>query len=117
MLPKHQRLTNGRDFKRVYQKGSFFSASLLSLNWIPNKTNTTRIGVVVGKKIAAKATTRNTLKRRFREAAHKLYPEIPAGLDVAIVIKEKAKDANFSDIEKEMSQLVKKIGKNEKDIN
>lgn len=103
MLPKDKRLRDTRDFKRVYQKGSFFSVSTFSINFLPNRSQITRLGVVISKKTEAKATKRNLLKRRFREAAQKLYGTLPSGYDVVITIKEKAKSADFAQIEKELS--------------
>lgn len=110
MLPKKLRITNERDFKRVYQKGSFFSVNLFSLNYLPNKMPHTRLGVVITKKVAAKSVERNLLKRRFREAARKIYTEIPSGFDVIIVIKEKAKGVKFEEIEKELLAAVPRVG-------
>ncbi len=109
MLPKHQRLVNGRDFKRVYQKGSFFSAPLFSLNWLINKTRNTRVGVVVGKKISTKATERNSIKRKYREIIRKIYLDIPTGFDVIIVIKEKSKIVDFAEIERTIIEGIKNI--------
>lgn len=110
MLPKSQRLTNTRDFKRVYQKGSFFSASFFSFNWSKSKFPQTKVGVVITKKTAAKATDRNKIKRKFRALAQKYYNQIPPGFDLIIVIKPKAKEADFAELEKDFAWAIKKIG-------
>jgi len=113
MLPKNQRLTSEKDFKRVYQKGSFFSANLFNVNYLPNRLPLSRLGVVVTKKVASKSVERNLLKRRCREVARKIYTEIPSGFDVIIVIKEKAKGIKFEEIEKDLLTAISRVG-NEK---
>jgi ribonuclease P protein component len=113
MLPKNQRLTSERDFKRVYQKGSFFSVDLFNINYLSNRLPYARLGIVITKKITSKSTERNLLKRRFREVARKIYAEIPSGFDVIIIIKGKAKEAKFEEIEKALLAAVPRVG-NEK---
>lgn len=90
----------------------------LSINWLPNKTSQTRIGFVAGKKVAAKATERNSVKRKFREAVRGVYSEIPKGYDVVIVIKGGAKNIDFDKITEEIKKAITKIRvKNEKNSN
>lgn len=109
MLSSEKRLRDTRDFKRVYQKGSFFGSSLFSLNFLPNRRPVSRLGMVISKKVEPKAVKRNRLKRQFREAAAKLYAKLPAGYDVVVNIKPKAAGASFSEIEKEVEQAFARI--------
>lgn len=109
MLPKEKRLTNTRDFKRVYQKGSFFSVGLFSVNYLPNKSSFTRIGIVINKKVEPKAVNRNRLKRQLREVARKYYSKLPAGVDVIITIKKAAVGTKFEEIEKSFVEAVGKL--------
>lgn len=108
MLPKEKRLTDTRDFKRVYQKGSFFSVGYFSVNYLPNKSSFTRIGIVINKKTAPKAVDRNKLKRQLREVVRNGYEKIPAGLDLVITIK-KAGNFKLEEIEKAFNEAVEKI--------
>jgi ribonuclease P protein component len=110
MLPREKRITNTRDYQRVYQKGSFFSARLANINLIPNRSTMTRLGIVVTKKVAAKATERNLIKRRFREAARTLYDLLPAGYDIVVTIKGGSQKADFAEIEKELKEAFTKVG-------
>lgn len=109
MLPKEKRLRNTRDFKRVYQKGSFFSVELFSINFMPNRQGSSRLGIVVTKKVEPKSTRRNQVKRKFREAARGLYEKIPAGFDVIITIKAPAKEADFEKIRGELEKVTGRI--------
>lgn len=110
MLPREKRVRNERDFKRIYQKGSFFSVGSFSVNYLPNRMSLSRLGIVVSKKTEPKATDRNRAKRRFREAARRLYDVLPAGYDVIVTVKKSGRGKNFTEIEKEISEAFKKIG-------
>lgn len=109
MLKKENRLVAERDFKRVYQKGSFFSLGQFSVNFIPNKMSVSRLGFVVSKKVAAKATIRNKIKRKFREAARLLYADLPRGYDVVVTIKNVTENIDYAKIKNDVQAAFKRI--------
>lgn len=110
MLAREKRLLSARDFKRAYQKGSFFGSSFFNLSILPNRTQNTRLGFVIGKKVDPHAVKRNLYKRRLREAARGLYEFLPAGYDVVVNIKPSVKGASFEAIKRELSEAFKKVG-------
>lgn len=109
MLPKEKRVRNESDFKRIYTRGSFFSVGSFSINFMPNRMSFPRLGIVVSKKTESKATNRNKVKRRFREASRKLYDVLPPGYDVIVTVKKSGTNKNFSEIEKEIKEAFKKV--------
>lgn len=111
MLPKQQRITSEKDFKRVYQKGSFFSAPLFNVNFLSNRLSFARLGIVINKKTEPKAVKRNKLKRQFREVARKIYHELPAGYDFVINIKAKAEKTDYNQIKAGLEAFKEKIKK------
>lgn len=111
MLPREKRITSTRDYKRVYQKGSFFSARLANINLLPNRSTLSRLGIVVTKKVAPKATDRNLVKRRFREVSRSLYDLLPAGYDIVVTIKPGASRVPFTEMERELKEVFAKVGK------
>jgi ribonuclease P protein component len=111
MLPKEKRLIETRDFKRVYTKGSFFSVPLFNLNFMSNRSQLTRVGIVISKKIAKRAVDRNRAKRQFREAVRSFYEILPKGYDIIISVKEKALGASYGDIEAEIKKAFERVGK------
>lgn len=110
MLPKEKRVRNSREFKRIYQKGSFFSVDMATVHFLPNRMPFSRVGIVVNKKVEAMATKRNKLKRQFREVSKKFYNDIPPGYDVIVTIKKAASGVNFLEIEKTLKESLKKVG-------
>lgn len=111
MLPKEKRLRDTKDFIRVYNKGSFFSARLVNINYLRNKAQITRVGVVVGKKVSKRAIDRNAVKRKAREAVHSLYEKSPRGYDIIIGVKKGAKGASVADFQKELAGLFGRLEK------
>lgn len=110
MLPKEKRLRHERDFKRVYQKGSFFSLRYFNINYAPNRLGQTRLAFVVNKKVAKKAVLRNQVKRRLRETFRSLYEALPAGYDVIVNVKREALPAKYEDLLTETKKVAERIG-------
>ena len=55
----------------------------------------TRVGIIVSKRLG-KATTRNRVKRRIREAVRSLYAELPSGYDLVLIARSPATDASVA---------------------
>ena len=56
----------------------------------PNQLPVSRFGFIVSRKVAAKATQRNLIKRRIREVVKNLLPVLKTGQDVLIITKPAA---------------------------
>jgi ribonuclease P protein component len=113
MLSREKRIRDTRDFKRIYQKGSFLGSDLFTINILPNRTENSRLGFVISKKVEPKAVKRNLLKRRFRAVSSNLYGQLPSGYDVVVNIKPKAAVAEISAIEAELKSAFGKVGTDE----
>jgi ribonuclease P protein component len=106
MLSRKYRLKKNKDFERVYKEGEGFKEDFLFLKVLANNLENPRIGIVVGKKVSNKATERNLIKRRLREAVRKRIPEVKNGLDIIIVVlKDASKEISFEEIEKVVNRL------------
>jgi len=109
MLPRKYRLKKNKDFERVYKKGKGFRQDFLFLKALANNLANSRIGIVTGKKISKKATERNLIKRRLREAVRKRIPKIKNQLDIIIVALEGvSKETSFETIEQVLDKLLSK---------
>lgn len=110
MLSKEKRLTKTRDFERIYQKGKRLSSESFNLNYGKNRTEVTRVGIVVGKKFSKKATERNRVKRVFREAINELYKDLKTGMDIVVFVKTNKSEIKLEKIKKELFESFKKVG-------
>jgi ribonuclease P protein component len=91
------RLPRGEFQARGYKtvKTLFFSVKVKS-----NETNSSRIGIVVGKNVHKTAVKRNFWKRQARAA---LQPLVPKGMDVIVVLQPRVNELTkrqFQDVMK-----------------
>jgi ribonuclease P protein component len=110
MLEKKYRITKNTDFKRIYQKGKFFSNDYFLIKYHPNRFSETRFAFVINKKISKKAVVRNKIKRQIREIVRNNLKQFKSGLDIIIVIKKDLSQVPFSQIEKNLLQVCQKAG-------
>ena len=97
---KLERLRKKNDFQNAFRNGKKFFSPLAVGFICPNACESLRLGVLVGKKIAKRATQRNRIRRVVREAFRTLIKENPPqqGLDVVILPKSAAADAFFEEL-------------------
>ena len=108
MLPKHLRLRERKDFKRVYQRGQTLALPTLALYWRKSGKAGPRIGFSVSKKLGG-AVERNRLKRRYRAIARQLLPQFPAGVDLIFVARPAAAKADYRRQSAEMAQALAQV--------
>ena len=109
MLPKKFRLRRKEDVEAVFKGGESIIAPELILRFRPNTLETSRVAILVGKKLAKKAVQRNRLKRRIGELARIHFAQIPTGFDLLIVVREiKLLETEFAEIEKIFLALLQK---------
>lgn len=106
MLAREQRLAKRSDILRVYRYGRSTKQGQLALRvfWVKDpaliegRTATVRFAVVVPNKLSKKATVRNKIKRRIREALRKLPIQTGYPADVVVSAFPSAKDMTFDEI-------------------
>jgi ribonuclease P protein component len=74
-----------------------------------NDLEPSRVGIVVGKR-TGKATIRNRVKRRIREAARTLYPTLPLGQDVVVIAKPAAAEASAKGLLEVLEAILTRAG-------
>lgn len=120
MIPKEYRLKHMKGFDILFKEGRFVNDELVSIKiWHidPEKyprreytMDTLKIGFVVGLKVSKSAVKRNRLKRQMREVVRLLLKDgkINSGYLIAIIAKDEALGAEYSDIEKSIHSALKK---------
>ena len=109
MLPRENRLKKKKDFEKVFKKGKAKKGKFFLIKFIKNELKTIRIGFVVSKKISNKATKRNKLKRRMREATKMFLPSLPLGMDIVIVALRGSENLDFDQIRNHLEDLLNQI--------
>ncbi|MFA6917146.1 MAG: ribonuclease P protein component [Parachlamydiales bacterium] len=107
-FPKSLRLRKRREFYRVSCKASKIGGKLLYIDYSPNNSTTTRLGITVTKRYG-KSYERNRFKRLVREAFRLTQAKLPAGLDIIVKPRTYVKDAPLCAIQNELVLLLKQV--------
>ena len=110
MLPKQDRLSKEKDIMLVLRRGRRFSSPFLNLNFFKNRMSVSRFGFIVSKKVAAKPTQRNLIKRRMRNIVGKNQRDSLSGFDCLFVAKAQIKSLDYKETEEELLRLLGKAG-------
>lgn len=99
-------LKSRSDFKRTYQNGRSWANRLLVL-YISKQTEHHRLGFSVGKRVG-NAVTRNRVKRRLKEASHKLLSGTSLPGDCIIIARSGAGIVTYSELTGALYDLFKR---------
>lgn len=108
MLSRLHRITKQKDFDVLFRKAKSFQGKELVLRVREFGEGETRAGVIVSKKSAKKATTRNRLKRLIRETLAVFIPLFPKGTDVVVIARPGAEKADEKQILSSLRALLEK---------
>lgn len=85
MLKKENKLTQEKDFTRVFNGGSNKKTDFLVFKTLKNSLGESRFGFVVSKKFFKNAVERNKIKRRLKAAVFAKLTAFKKSLDVVII--------------------------------
>lgn len=103
------RLTRSEEFRRVYQHGARRTNELVIVHACPNGLDLVRLGISVGRRFG-RATARNRLKRRLREAVRWHRLRIGTGVDLVVVPRIAASTASYADLRDGVSAALQAAG-------
>ncbi len=113
MLAKKRRVKT-KEFNSAFSAISTKSyvSPLFSIKIVPGAKTAekTLFSCVVSKKVAKTAVLRNKTRRRVYEAIKKSLPNIKNGYICLVFVKKEVIDADFSTLEKNINELMKKAG-------
>ncbi|MDP2637310.1 MAG: ribonuclease P protein component [bacterium] len=108
MLPRAHRLVRERDFREVLKEHKGFREGGLFLKAKKRSNSSLRFGIVVGKNVSAKATSRNRFRRVLAEALQKKLSEIKEGHDAVIIALPRAELKSLAEAEIVLEKLLRK---------
>lgn len=108
MYNKNNRLKKRKSFNYIHIHGKSIFTDLLILKVVDTKSNCYKVGFSVSKKIG-NAVQRNLTKRHMKECFRNLNLPIPNDCYFIILAKPAIVNAQFSQIQNNMYQLISKL--------
>jgi len=105
MLPRSRRLTSDRDFRAFGRGSQTRRGRYVHLKTKPTRATQSRFGFIVSRRVAKRATDRNTLKRRLRHISGKLPAQQPAQ-DILIIAQPGAAGQPTKQLQQELLSLL-----------
>ena len=106
MLERKFRLGKQQSVARVYKKGRTARAGSLSIRYLANNQEDSRLTVVVSKKVAKSAVTRNRIRRRLSETLRHRWADITPGVDIIVT----AYEVNLATVnQNQLNQLIDQL--------
>ena len=97
-------IRKNNDFKKVYRTGRSYANRLLVMYVLPADHTESRIGISVSKKVG-NSVVRHHITRLLREIFRLREEKITKGLDIIVVARVAAKDADYRQIESAFEHL------------
>ena len=110
MLPSENRLKKARDIAKVYKKGVYGGAGVLSVKAAKTGKPQTRLVVIVAKKISKKAVVRNRIRRRIVEFLHTQWGTVAPGYDIVVTAHQDISEFTRPDLESATIKALKRAG-------
>ncbi|THF64490.1 ribonuclease P protein component [Pseudothauera nasutitermitis] len=102
------RLRKTDEYSSVFAFRRAIKGRWFIVHYRPNGLETARLGVVVAKKLARRASLRNLLKRLTRENFRKTRATLPK-LDLVVRLHAKADDASRAQLNEDLARLLARL--------
>lgn len=107
-FPRHHRLVTKAEYKSIFDKSDKISQRYLLILFKKNPQPYARLGLIVGKRIANSAVTRNQIKRVIRESFRLNQAQLK-GIDVVVIARQQCDKLSKADLRKGIDQLWEKL--------
>lgn len=107
-LLKEAKLIKTDEFSSVFNFRKRISAKFLVVHYQPNVITHSRLGLVVGKKIAKLSVDRNYMRRVLREF-FRIQQHVINHVDLVIRVQKKFENKDFIQIKQEFDMLIEKL--------
>jgi ribonuclease P protein component len=109
VLPNHNRLRQREEFAQVYANGDRYRGTHLMLRTLKIKGNSedisTKIGIVVSKKVSKLAVSRNRFKRQLRAILRQLLSQLDNKLRIVITVTTQGQPS-YQQLQEDLKNLL-----------
>lgn len=106
-FPKELRLRTRREFLKVQDRGQKVAIGPLLALALP-RPGPTRLGITVSSKVG-NAVLRVRLRRQIRELFRKRRSQLPSGIDLVLIARGSAKDADYEALSRAFDAVSEKL--------
>lgn len=107
---KKEHLLKTKEFSKIYKKALAGKTNGIILYCLANKLEHNRLGFSIGSRNVKRATSRNRIRRLFREVYRKNKRMLGAGFDIVMVVrKDLSKELTYNSAETTFLQLAKEV--------
>ncbi len=107
---RDSRIRQGRDFRRVRERGRRVVHGCMIANWLPHaEAPRSRLGVVTSAKIGD-AVQRNRARRLLRQAFRVHQHEFAGPADLVLIARRSIVEMGYTDVEKDFLTTMRKAG-------
>ena len=110
MLPRRNRLSRKNDLAKICRQKKSIKQGCLLLKYRENELTAVRMAFVVARKVAIRASKRNLIKRRLRNAAQSLLNRCKTGIDIVFFALAGIEKKNFAEIKKNLKEILFQAG-------
>lgn len=107
-MKKENRILKNREFNTLIKTGKKYHTPSLCFYYLPNTSNSYRIGITISKKVSKLAVVRNLIKRRINAILIEQY-NIKNLYDIIIVVKQGSDNINYETLELQIRQFINKL--------
>lgn len=107
-FPKSHRLLNKTDYNQTLDNALKVSYRSLLVLFKPNQREHSRLGLIIGKRVAALAVSRNRIKRAVRES-FRLHQENFPGLDIVVIARQQCDKLSKQELLLGMKKLWERV--------
>ena len=107
-MKKEFRVKRNEDFSKIIARKKSFANSCFIIYKDENQMGHGRVGISVSKKLG-NAVTRNKVKRQVKDVIDKSNLVFNSNTDYVIIIKKEINEIKYSEIKKNLMDLLKKV--------
>jgi len=107
-FPKSLRVRKRAEFLRIQNEGAKVAVGPLLALALRNAGGPTRLGITVSSKVGD-AHVRVRIRRRLREIFRKRRSELPPGIDLVLIARPSAKDADFDELSAAFGTIARRL--------
>jgi ribonuclease P protein component len=107
-FPRSHRLVTQAEYKTLFKKAHKVSHRFLTILYKKNNNLYGRLGLIVGKRVAKKAVSRNQIKRVIRES-FRFQQDKLSGIDIIVIARQQCDKLSKQKLREGIDQLWAKL--------